>query len=49
MKQKLDKVLADNPDPSKWSKWLKILIKVLVVIASAIGGDYSDIINLLNF
>lgn len=47
-KEKLDGLLAANPDPKKWSKWLKVLIKVLIVLASALGGDAIEITNLLN-
>lgn len=47
-KEKLEKVLAENPDPGKWSKWLKVFIKVLIILASALGGDFIDINSLLN-
>lgn len=46
-KQKLEKVLKENPDPTKWSKWLKVLIRVLIVIASALAGDSIEITDLL--
>lgn len=46
-KQKLDKVLSDNPDPSKWSKWIKLTIKVLVLILSAVFGDAVDFTDII--
>lgn len=46
-KEKLDKILMDYPDPSKWSKWLKLIVKVLVVIISALTGDAIDFTNLI--
>lgn len=46
--KKLKKLLEENPDPKKWSKWLKLAIKILVLIVSAIGGDIIDISDLIN-
>lgn len=36
-KEKLDKILKDNPDPSKWSFWIKLVIAVLSALLGAIG------------
>ena len=42
-KQKLEQVLRDNPDPSKWSKWIRLIIAILSAILAAIGGDALDV------
>lgn len=43
-KQKLEKVLKDNPDPTKWSKWVKIIIAVLSALLGAITENLTNII-----
>lgn len=47
-KQKLEKILNENPDPKKWSKWLKVIIKCLVLILSAVFGDAVDFTDILS-
>lgn len=46
--KKLKKLIDENPDPKKWSKWLKLAIKILILIISAIGGDIIDISQFIN-
>lgn len=46
-KEKLEKILKENPDPSKWSKWLKVLVKILAIIIAALGGDVSNVSSLI--
>lgn len=46
-KEKLEKILKENPDPSKWSKCLKVLVKILVIIIAALGGDVSNVSSLI--
>lgn len=49
VRQKLENVLSENPDPSKWSKWLRTAIKILLLILSAIGGDLASISEIFKF
>lgn len=42
-KKKLEQVLRENPDPSKWTKWIKLIIAILSAILAAIGGDALDV------
>lgn len=44
--KKLNSLLKENPDPSKWSKWLKIIIAILSAIVGAIAEDATSFINL---
>lgn len=37
--KKLNRLLAENPDPSKWSKWLKVIIAVLSALLGAIAEN----------
>lgn len=46
--KKLKNIIAENPDPKKWTKWIKLAIKILVLIISAIGGDVIDISEFIN-
>ena len=41
--EKLNKILADNPDPSKWSKWIKFIIAVLSALLGAITENQLNI------
>lgn len=43
--KKLQKLLSENPDPSKWSMWLKIIIAVLSALLGAIGEHYTDAVS----
>lgn len=39
------------PSPSdvkNWAKWLKLALKIIVLILSAIFGDITEITNLFN-
>lgn len=48
-KDKLKNVLTENPDPSKWSFWIKLIIAVLSAVLGIIGENQLDIVtNLLN-
>lgn len=42
-KENLDKVLKENPDPSKWSKWIKFIIAVLSALLGAITESTFNI------
>lgn len=42
--KKLNKLLKENPDPSKWSKWLKFIIAVLSALVGAITESVTNII-----
>lgn len=44
-KDKLKNVLIENPDPSKWSFWLKLVIAVLSAILGIIGENQLDIVT----
>lgn len=44
-KQILQNALTEQPDPSKWSFWLKLLIAVLSAILGVIGENQLDIVN----
>ena len=50
MRKKIEKLrglLKENPDPSKWSKWLKFAIKILVLALSAVLGDEFSVTDLI--
>jgi len=41
--KKLNKILSENPDPGKWSKWIKLAIAILSALLAAFGGDALDV------
>ncbi len=43
--QKLKTLLSENPDPSKWSKWLKVLIAILSAILGALAEDATNLLS----
>ena len=47
-KKDLMSVLTDNPDPSQWSKWIKLIIAVLSAILGIIGENKFDIVTNLS-
>lgn len=42
-KEKLNKILNENPEPSKWSKWIKFIIAVLSALLGAITENSFNI------
>ena len=46
-KEQLQKIVSENPDPAKWSKWVKVAIRILVIILSAVLGDGFDVNDIL--
>lgn len=42
-KKKLDVILSENPDPSKWSKWIKLAMAILSALLAALCGDALDV------
>ena len=42
--KKLNKLMKENPDPNKWSKWLKIIIAVLSALVGAITENVTNIL-----
>lgn len=47
-KQELNHVLSENPDPSKWTLVIKIIIAVLSAILGIIGENKLDIVTNLS-
>lgn len=44
----LKSVLIENPDPSKWSFWIKLIVAVLSAILGIIGENRFDIVTNLS-
>ncbi|MBR4715713.1 MAG: smalltalk protein [Bacteroidales bacterium] len=44
----LNNVLSNNPDPDKWSMWIKIIIAVLSAILGVIGENKLDLVTNLS-
>lgn len=42
--KKLKTLLKENPDPSKWSKWLKFIIAILSALAGAIAENFTNVL-----
>ena len=43
--QKLKKLLSENPDPDKWSFWIKLIIAVLSALLGAVAEHTTDLIG----
>lgn len=41
--QKLNSIYSENPDPSKWSKWLKVIIAILSALVGALAENQLSI------
>ena len=37
-----------SPTAKNWVKWIKVILKIVVLICTAIGGDLADIVSLLD-
>lgn len=44
-KEKLEKIIKENPDPSKWSFWIKVIIAVLSALLGAIGEHATSLVG----
>lgn len=45
--KKLKTIVKGNPDPNKWSKYLKLIVKILLLAIAAITGDSVSINDLI--
>lgn len=43
LQEKLERLKKVNPDPNKWSKWIKFIIAVLSALVGAITENVTNI------